>query len=899
MGVKRHLFQYLIATIAVLMITGVAAAQQSASRLPDFVVPLHYQLDFTIIPDAETFTGTALIDVRLEKPVKTIALHGRGLSVSEASIVMADGKVVPASYLEDTDQGKALLEAATVLDPGVITLRFDYSGEIATSLVGLYRSQDGSRSYAYTQMQPIRARRVFPGFDEPRFKTPFDISIEHKSEHIAVSNGPEKSSAATNDGLVRTRFATTKPLPTYLVAMAVGEFDVVEWEPLPPTEIRNRAIPLRGIAPKGEGGKLRYALENTRAMFEILENWFEIPYPYAKLDLVAAHSLNAWGMENAGAIFYRADRLLLPDPPSVFATRDYASLHAHELAHSWFGNFVTPIWWDEIWLNESFATWMADKTLTLWQPSQYPSHNAVKSAGWAMWNDRLAGARAVRRPVLTDGDIAHAFDSTSYTKGGGVLTMIEGFMGKASFRQAIQKHLLAHPHGVASTEELLEALSSVAGQPDLIRATRSFLDQPGVPFVEATLDCTPGQPVNVEIKQSRFLPLGSTGDADKQWLIPVCLAYGKPDGSRAEQCQLLPQTKAASILLNTDQCPAWLLPNGGGAAYMVYDLDGSGWDFLTANFDRLTIAEQISTATSINAAFLAGRIDTARLLQLVELLGKSPEWDVSRTIMQMLRTLKFGVVPEKYRSNVEKAARSALAAHRAQFDLEPESFGINIEDPVRAKQRADLFWFLALDAGDVELHKNLAEAGRKYTGYDSFRGMDYDQLHPDLVWVGLIAALEETGPKFAEHLIELLAKGFDRPLHNSFLGALGNSTDPVIVGRVREHMLDPDTPTEDVLALFRRQTRRSDNAQSTLKWITEHYDQLLDILPASQHPWLAWRVARSCDLEARDRIKSFFEPRVAKLAGAPRALKNVLENVSLCVALKEAQRPGVIAAFGE
>ncbi len=263
----------------------------------------------------------------------------------------------------------------------------------------------------------------------------------------------------------------------------------------------------------------------------------------------------------------------------------------------------------------------------------------------------------------------------------------------------------------------------------------------------------------------------------------------------------------------------------------------------------------------------------------------------------MVRMLKYGVVPKRFRPEVEKAARQVFAKARSQLNLDPKSFGTANADPVKAKQRADLFWFLALDAGDLELRGLLANAGRKYVGYDSFWGMNYKQLHPDLVWVGLISAMDETGVPYAKHLIKLLSKGFDRPLHKSFLAALGHSTDPAVIQLVRRHMLKSDTPSSDVKIMLRRQARRSDNAEGMLDWLTLNYNKLLEILPASQHPWLSWRTAASCNLEAHSRIKTFFEPRIAKLTGARRALRNVLENVSLCTALREAQRSGAISAF--
>jgi len=869
---------------------------QTADRLPESAVPLHYRLDLTIVPDASEFSGSVEIDVMLLNGSDTIVLHGEGLTVDEATIVAPDAAPVRVTYSESPESGMAQLKAPSAVGPGKITLKLIYRGPISNSLLGLYSSRYDGRTYAYTQMEAIYARRVFPSFDEPRFKTPFDIAITHKSDQIAISNGPEMETKAVDDGFTRTQFATTQKLPTYLIALAVGEFDIVEWPALPPTGLRDREIPLRGIVPKGEGEKVKHALTITRPIFEILENWFQIPYSYAKLDLIAAHDFRSWGMENAGAIIYRADKLLLDDPPSVYARRTLASLHAHELAHSWFGNYVTPLWWDDIWLNESFATWMANKVLHLWKPEEYPDHRAIESASWAVWNDRLANARAVRQPIKTDGDIVNAFDSTSYSKGGGVLSMVERFLGPEKFQKAVQSYVRAHPHGNASTGDFLDALSKSASDNRLSAAIQTFLDQPGIPRVEAQLQCKTTGGTGVRLEQSRFLPLGSTGNPKVEWQIPICVAHAGGDSDREQRCQLITQ-QTETIPLPTGRCPDWVLPNSGGAAYVVYDLDEDGWEALIENFDKLTIAEQISTASSVNAAFLAGRIDTTRLIQFAKLLAGSADWDVSRTPMNMLRTLKYRIAPVHLRAKVGEVARQSYADMRSRFETDTASFGAIDPDPVKAKQRSDLFWFLALDSGDMELHNNLAEAGRKFTGFGSAEGMNRDLLHPNFRWSGLIAALEAEGLPFAEHLIGLLNGGFDRTLHNSLLAALGHSVDPEVVTRVRELIVDPKTHQGDASFLLGRQAGRGDNAAGMLDWMTQNYDRLLKILPTSEHPWLVWRTSGSCSAEARDRIETFFRPRIEKLTGAKRSLTNVLEEVALCAALRKAQRPGAVKAF--
>ena len=275
----QHLRKILccLAAVFLTLLPAESLLAQTADRLPGSAVPLHYRLDLKIVPDAVEFTGQVEIDVMLQEETGTITLHGEGLTVEKADVVEPDGSIVPAKYAENTDNGLATLTATDGVGPGKVTLKLFYSGPISSSLVGLYSSQYDGRTYAYTQMEAIYARQVFPSFDEPRFKTPFDITVTHKNSQIAISNGPEIETRAVEDGFTRTQFATTQKLPTYLIALAVGEFDIVEWPPLPPTALRDREIALRGIVPKGDGEKIKHALTITQPIFEILENWFQIP----------------------------------------------------------------------------------------------------------------------------------------------------------------------------------------------------------------------------------------------------------------------------------------------------------------------------------------------------------------------------------------------------------------------------------------------------------------------------------------------------------------------------------------------------------------------------------------------------------------------------------------------
>ncbi|MDX2224836.1 MAG: M1 family metallopeptidase, partial [Rhodospirillaceae bacterium] len=447
---------------AALAITATAAAETDfpAGQLPQSATPRHYKLDLTILPDQDRFSGKVAIDVTLHAPSRLIWLHGQDLTVERAAVTDAGGSTLAATYEEIAgSSGVVRLSLPREIAAGPVRIEIAYSGPFNRNLEGLYRSDEGGDSYAFTQMEPIFARLAFPSFDEPRFKTPFDTSITVRDSHVAITNAPETKVEALDNGLKRITFATSKPLPTYLVAFAVGPLDVVDWAPVRATALRDTPIPLRGITARGKGKQIEYALANTEALLLELEDYFDIAYPYEKLDLVAATDFAAGAMENAGAIFYREPLMLLDERSSLNQKRLYALVHAHELAHQWFGNLVTPAWWDDIWLNEAFATWMENKTAHAWDPQgEYGRLNQTGALS-AMGTDSWRSARQIAQPILSNDDIANAFDTITYEKGGGVLSMFERYYGEETFRRGVTHYLEKFRWGVATSKDFFQSIA--------------------------------------------------------------------------------------------------------------------------------------------------------------------------------------------------------------------------------------------------------------------------------------------------------------------------------------------------------------------------------------------------------------------------------------------------------
>ena len=393
-------------------------------RLADDVVPQHYALTLTIDPRQTRFAGEADIEVQLNKPTQRIWFHGHGLTVKDATLRTGD-QTQPLAYTEvDKVSGVARLDLPQAAAAGPGKLHLSWTADFRTEAEGLYRVVVGDDSYAFTQMQPIDARRAFPGFDDPRFKTPFEITVIAPSADKVVGNAPLATSTVLENGTTRHQFQPTLPLPTYLIALAVGPLDIVDGKPIAARTVSRAPIPLRAVATRGQGPKLAYAIEHTPEIVLALEDYFRIPFPYPKLDVIASPT-HSGAMENAGAIIFNDTYLVMDEnaPPSQL--RGFYETGAHEIAHQWFGDFVTPRWWDDLWLNESFAEWMGVKIAHQLRPDLEPDTSLTQLAIYAMGVDSQSVGRPIRRSIDDNMKIAGTFDSITYLKGGGVLSMIE------------------------------------------------------------------------------------------------------------------------------------------------------------------------------------------------------------------------------------------------------------------------------------------------------------------------------------------------------------------------------------------------------------------------------------------------------------------------------------------
>jgi len=615
--VRPLVLSVLAASCGAALAAAPAASDQPQGKLPRWAMPESYQLAFKVDPKQQDFTGTTSIKLKLEQASDHIWMHGRELKVSKVTITDAKGKTHAGKYVEAAPkEGVVRIDLGATMQPQELTVAIEYTAPLNQQLQGLYKVSHEGQPYAMTQMEPISARFAFPGFDEPSFKTPFDLKLTIPTDEVGIANTKQVKEEKAAAGWKTLTFATTQPLPTYLVAFGVGPWDVVNGPTIPASEYRKQATDLRGIAAKGEGHRMQHVLGETPSIIKALEDYYGFGYPFDKLDLLAAPDFSAGAMENAGLVTYRDWLLLLDKDSSPSAVRSTFNVEAHELAHQWTGDTVTLAWWNDIWLNESFATWMQQKVAMQLHPEYRTDLGRIEGGESAMQNDSLVSARMIRQPITGNGDIQTAFDGITYEKGASVLGMFEHFVGPDVFQKGMRAYIKSHAFGNATADDLVGAIAQAAGKgEEFNKAFDSFLNQTGVPLVSTRLDCNHKGGAVLDMIQTRYLPLGSTGDPNRKWGIPVCVRF--PNGA---QCQML-DSKTAQMKIAGGQCPAWYMPNADGVGYYRFSMARPDRAALVKAIAQRNDAEQLVYADSIDASFHRGDIGADEVLAAMRELG--------------------------------------------------------------------------------------------------------------------------------------------------------------------------------------------------------------------------------------------------------------------------------------
>ena len=596
-------------------------------RLPATATPQRYRIALTIDPGKPRFSGVAEVQITVPQPTFYVVMHARDMLVSRATARIGALEIPATTTLRLAVGGVIPEELVLAFDRplpvGPAALEIAYEAPFATDLAGLYRVEEQGRWYAYTQFESTDARRAFPCFDEPGFKTPYNVTIAAPPGMIALTNSPEIGAAPGAGGDVLHTFAGSQPLPSYLVAFAVGDFDIAEG--------RREPFPIRVVTTKGRARLAGLALDVAAALVDKLGDYFDMRYPYPKLDLVAVPDFAAGAMENPGLVTFR-DVLLLIDPQRATTStrRAQAEVIAHEFAHQWFGDLVTMKWWNDIWLNEGFATWAEAKIVDQWKPTFGATLSQIAGLEYVMDTDSLKSARAVREPVRSTSEAMEAFDGITYQKGAAVLRMIESYLGADVFQRGVQRYVHENAWKNASADDLFKALDYVSTQ-KVEQLASGFLDHPGIPQVLLAWKCDGGSG-KLELRQSEWHSLGGVdlaGGDKHTWTLPVCVAI---DGLKAKSCFTLAGDPIVRNL-SAQSCPAWVYPNASQAGYYRFLVERDKLFALAHAARSLDPAERLGLVANAWAGVRQGAIAPGALLDLLPLFdGESNRFIVDEIL---------------------------------------------------------------------------------------------------------------------------------------------------------------------------------------------------------------------------------------------------------------------------
>ena len=595
-------------------------------RLPRVAVPLRYRIALRIDPRQERFSGHTEIDVRFALPARALFLHGLDLNVSGVSVRLKSGQIFAAHYDQVDPSGVARLIFVDRVPAGEATLIFDYDAPFDRSLEGLYKVVDRGDAYAFTQFESTDARRAFPSFDEPGFKTPFDVTVIAPKGMRVIGNTPIVAAAPAAHGMVDTVLQATRPLPTYLIALAVGPLDVVDGGWVPANRTRAKPLHIRGIVARGNGPRIAYALSLTPKIVTALENYFGIGYPFQKLDILAVPDFAAGAMENAGAVTFRERYLLLDADATLEQKRGSLAVQAHELAHQWFGDLVTMQWWDDLWLNEGFATWMEDKATDHFHPEWNLWLVALTQADAAMRVDSRGGTHPVIQPIRDVLLADQYFDTITYSKGMAVIRMLEHYVGEQAFRKGVHSYLKSHAYGNAVTDDLWAALDKASARP-VSKIAREFTLQAGVPLINVARG-----PQGVVLTQDRFYSDASERSATA-WDVPV---VERPLAGGPVWRGVVGHETAQNISLAAGAIP---IVNDGRTGYFRTLYSQDLFAGLSSRFGKVTTADQLGLFQDTTALALAGYEPLPDVLMLAGQIKPSMDPVVARAVVAELHDL--------------------------------------------------------------------------------------------------------------------------------------------------------------------------------------------------------------------------------------------------------------------
>lgn len=850
---------YLIVTLACLLISTSAMA---LPRLDKNVIPTFQLINLTLNPDSANYSGSTTIELDVINPTASFRFHSEALNLLSLTLKDANNEY-PVTY-EIIEPDQLTLTAEKSLEPGKYTLHIEFTNEYNTQGVSLYRTESGDESYLFTQMEDMEAREAFPCWDEPEYKFPFQMILTVPKDDYPIVNTPIESQKELDNGWIEYTFETTKPLPTYLLAICLGPFDLVD--------LPYETVPIRIVTAKGKGHLTELCAELTPPILKWQEEYFNLPYPYKKLDLIAVPEFWPGGMENAGAITF-TERAIVIDPANVTMSsrRRLANLMAHELAHMWFGDLVTMEWWDDLWLNEAFATWMATKTLVNVFPEFDYDISRVNSTDRVMSSDARPTAEAIRKPIDENSDLLGNIGAV-YNKGEAILNMFEISIDENNFRNGVIDYINANSWGSATAADLWKALSENSNAAySLPEAMATFTDQPGVPLVT----CTKNEDGSYQLSQTRFKNYGQADLPFENWHIPINIKYKTEQG--IQNHSLLLMESSVSVELPADGKIEWVLPNLDFKGYYRWNVSTEMMFDLAENSSAyLTPRERIGYLNNLSALLKAGVIGGDDFLDAIGRFKDDDHPQVISSVMNALGSVEGYFVVDSLQDSFAAYVRHTLKPAMDKIGLT----ATENEDNYYSVVRPSLLGWLAYtgkDSVSIRFAHNLFE---KYLN-------DPQSVDPSLVSISNQIACRHGKKELFGHCMKKFEEAKtprDRGLYLSALGAFENKE---LQKEALAYVFNGSLKLQEIGTIPRGIASTSEEAADMVfDWVMANFEELKSNIPPIYHPYLVY-YGGGCSQTRLTKAQQFFSLSENTSEGIAGQLEKLGVSVNDCISLRE------------
>ena len=844
--------------VFLLLLASVSAWAQNI-RLGSDVTPFYQAVALRIDPSSDDYSGSTRMSIEIHQEVDSIRLHADGIEISSVRLGL---KGVPIPINHSIDEDILTLQSAQTLMPGKYSLAIDFSNQFNRQAVGLYRMEADGTGYAFTQFEATDARKAFPCFDAPAFKIPFQMTITAREKDEVVTNTPLVSESR-HDGWKTLEFAVTRPLPTYLLAIAVGPMDSIDIPGLP---VSGRVFTVKGMS-----ALAAYTSSMTAPILDALQSYFGMAYPYEKLDFIAIPEYWPGAMEHPGAITFK-DSIILFDKASISAgqRREAARVISHELAHQWFGNLVTMEWWEDLWLNESFADWMGDKITTELYPETKHELLELRNINGVMAGDSRVTSEAIRKPGSTPSEMFQSV-GLAYNKGKSVIGMFERWMGEKAFRDGVNTYLLENAWGNAQAKDFWKALADAAGA-DVASSMATFLEQPGVPLVEAGIAEN-----GIKLTQQRFSNYGTELDA-QTWRIPVGLRIGS-GGKVYEKTVLLTESE---MLVETEGLEAidWVMPNADGAGYYRWNIGDKAISAIAPGADKiLNERERVAFLGNLGALLDAGAVGGDTYMKALGAFATDPEPFVVSAVISELDSVRDTFITEDLTEEF---------AGYLQQTLSPaiERFGINAkpgEDEAVAGFRPRLLYWLGAIGGEEQVVSWASDTVARFTE-------DPSSIDPALAEVAVLIKAKKGDESLYDQFVAAFEAADNPTARGIYLGALGGFENPGIRDRALAYALDGPLRPNEIFDIPNELRNTESGTELVFDWLLNNYNTVTTRMPPIWLPFMPL-VGSGCDPERMEKAKIFFARPEIKVDGTDKQMAKVEAGVLDCAALRK--REGV------